>query len=197
MEVTFEFDGSAEQVHLCLQPCDAGPTDYLGGGGAGTWETRALSQVVPGAWACSLRLPAGWWRFRYYTEERGCLFYAPPAESHLLADGPDAMLHVSRTAGRHAGRDGAGIPSRFDQYICVVPEVDDVDTDEVGPLEAATVSPSTGDGRAEHRHAAAAPDARRDHRHGRGPATVDAREGAGFNGGQAEGLRRRCVAAGE
>jgi hypothetical protein len=201
-EVTFEFDGVAEQVYLCLQPCgeraavDCGPGDGGGGGGGGgARQTRKLSQRSPGVWRVAVRLQPGWWRFRYYTQERGCLFYAEPSQTVLRMDGLDAMLHVSRapeaaTRRRHA----ADAPSPSDQYLCVLPEDHHVDAPETGAAEAADFSPQTSAEGPELRDEPAAPDARRhDRRNGR--AAFPGCEEAAFQGTQAEALWRRCAGA--
>src|SRR5687768_156187 len=99
MTVTFRLDAPAEQAYLCLQPCDGSLPGARGG-----WVTRPLRQVAPGAWESVECLTPGWWRFRYYTAERGTCFYAEPTHSVLHTDGLDALVHVSRVAPAETGR---------------------------------------------------------------------------------------------
>jgi hypothetical protein len=168
-QVTFEFDGSAEQVHLCLQPCDGGVTAARAGRSC-RWQTAAMREVSPGAWTLPLQISPGWWRVRYYTEERGCLFYAEPNESYLRMDGLDAILHVSRTPDGGVSCRAGGVASPVDQYLCVLPEDHHADAPQVGAAEAAAVSPSASAKGAKHRDEPSASDARRPDRRRQGAA---------------------------
>jgi len=190
--VTFRFEGTAEQVFLCLRPCDDAAEDDA----CAAWQTLALPERAPGVWTSSLRLPAGWWRFRYYTQERGCLFYAQPTQSVLQMNGLDGMLHVSRTgASKRGGAIRLGWQAESadaDQYLCALPEVDDAYPSKSEDVEAAGFSPSPGGGRAGSRVSETARDAGRHDRHGRRRAPGPRDEETVFEGTQAAALWRWC-----
>ena len=188
------FHGSAEQVYLCVRPCVDGVA-LNGNPARGDEGTLAMSQDSPGVWTTKLRLPPGWWRFRYYTLERGCLFYAAPSQDVLQMNGFDAMLHVCRAHAqgpRWGGLKGKrGQSSETDQFLCVLPEDhDDAHPRESDTIEEPTFDPPPGGERLDRRIAPAPPDAGMDHRHGRPGAWAGLEEA--YKGTQAEALWRYC-----
>jgi hypothetical protein len=199
-EITFRFDGPAERVYLCLQPCEENIQSGVTAGPERR-QVHRLTEIAPQSWSFPLRLSAGWWRFRYYTETRGCMVYAEPTEGVMSMDGLDALLHVRRTASTPGAtqsmapqRHGATPIYKANQSLCVFPEDGHAIVREVGSTQGRAVSSSEGSERPHHCDAPVAPDARRDPRRGHGEFRHVA-EDLEFKGTQAEALWRHCAQA--
>jgi hypothetical protein len=197
MDVTFRLDAlRAEQAFLCIGPCEKRADDgdaTRGAAAAGAWTTLEMSsRDQRGFWTATLRLRPGWWRFRYYTMERGCLVYAEPTDPALRMSGLDAMLHVSRAGGAKERRTSSGA---VDQFLYVVAEDEHVDSSQGDHVEAKSQRPPAGDGGAEAHVAAINRGGRPAHRHGRVDARANWRDEAALDGTQAQTLWRCCADA--